>query len=450
MGEAVAKHYYGGEPISGEKIGPFMGATVEEWNPNFAHTFVNDIWNMRAAEYPGAEGGLYSGSPTLGQHNFTRTLADEARGILAERTGEPWSPKQAQAATWTGIKSKTEGTDPSEAALNFSQGLGRNYAQLSWESAPGLTTGHFPEFATAPPELRQAYHDEIRSVLTDQYGRDVIPAHLGMLTGPTIDAPGVYQGIVSPGSQSRVAVGQAPGGWKAGIDPASRELLNTSEAVRGLLLRQDAVAWHKPSYSAALTPKDANLVDIRLGRPLTQDEAFAVGEEMHKISGSDFFSPIGTENGFRFLNVPDASGLDNRAFTQAVEKVVGSNILSGDAQIVHAKADGHYQANDWRAQANGENYLDLLGQGGRPHVQRAAAELLATLGPRVAAVEDRFAKAHGWTVNPGSRIWTRPGFETFAKDVVPSPVRPWELGYPAQRQAQPDAISDILRRLGGP
>ena len=433
MGQRVSGAYYGDEPLSGEKIGPFMGAVVGEWNPDFAHTFVNDIHNMRAAEYPGTAaqqtaGGLFTGTPSLGQHNFTRILADQATDELKARTGEDWTPSQVQAASWAAIKSRNEGAPVSDTALNYADALGRTMGQGSWESAPGQTAGHLPEYFDAKPEDQQAFHAAIRSALVDDQGRDVIAQHLGLMTGSSLDAPGVFRGAVSPGTQSQVALGQAPGGWRAGVDPASRDLMNTAEAVRGLLLRQDAAAWHKPSYAAGMSMKDANLADIRIGdgRPLDPDEALNVTQAMADRTGTDFFSPIGTSQGYRFLNVPEASGLSNQVFQKHVRDLVASD-LHPDAQIVHAKADSGYMPNDWQESPNGEDYLGAISGTGRPDLQRAGAQLLATLGPRVAQVEEDFANHLGWTPNRGSRVWeTSPIIQQHAGAVIPNPPRPWQ------------------------
>jgi hypothetical protein len=433
MGKQVSGAYYGDDPLSGEKIGPFMGATVAEWNPDFAHTFVNDIHNMRAAEYPGTAaqqtaGGLYSGSPTLGQHNFTRILADQATDELKNRTGEDWTPSQVQAASWAAIKSRNEGAPVSSTAFNYADALGRTYGQGSWESAPGQTSANLPEYFDAKPEDQQAFHAAIRGALVDDQGRDLIAQHLGLLTGPSLDAPGVFQGAVSPGTQSQIALGQAPGGWRAGVDPASRDLMNTAEATRGLLLRQDAAAWHKPSYAAGIGMKDANLADIRMGRPLDDDEALAVTQGMADRTGTDFFSPIGTAQGYRFLNVPEASGLSNQVFQKHVRDLVASDLHpeTGNVNIVHAKADSGYLPNDWQESPNGEDYLGAISGTGRPDLQRASAQLLATLGPRVAQVEEDFANHLGWTPNRGSRIWeTSPVIQQHAGAVIPNPPRPW-------------------------
>ncbi len=79
MGADIEGAYYAGEPLQGNKIEPFLGATAEEWNPNFAHTFVNDTHNMRASEFPGKAGGLYTmGSPIADQWKGTPTVREPA------------------------------------------------------------------------------------------------------------------------------------------------------------------------------------------------------------------------------------------------------------------------------------------------------------------------------------------------------------------------------------
>jgi hypothetical protein len=187
---------------------------------------------------------------------------------------------------WTAVKSINEGKPIDVTGGDFAQGLACNYAQLSWESAPGQTTNNLPEYASVAPSEQQAFHDAMRGALTDDQGRDLIAQHLGLLTGPTLEGPGVFQGQVSPGSQAQVAAGRLKG--TLDVDPATRDLLNTSEAVRGPLLRQDASAWHKPSYRADLTNDQANMVAVDLGRTMTGLEAQAATEAMAQASGRTF------------------------------------------------------------------------------------------------------------------------------------------------------------------
>jgi hypothetical protein len=446
MGADVERYYYGNDPVTGEKIAPFHNALDVGWNADFPHTYVNDVWNMRAMEYPGKGGDLYDSTPTLGQHNFTRIIADQALDEIERRTGQRWDPRELQAATWAAIKSREENLPLSQTAMNYANGLERNMAQASWEAAPGLTSGHLPEFHTAPMADRQAFHDDIRSVLVDPQGNDIIHRHLGLLTGQSFDAPGYFRSNVAPGTQAPAAVGQAPGGYKLGVDPASRDLMNAGEAVRGLLLRQDAFSWLKPSYSAGLANKDlsqANMADMRIGRPLTMDEAANVGNKMQELTGSDFFSPIATRQGYRLYNVPGVTGLTNRDFWGKVRELAASD-LHPDADIVNARADGNYVENDWSkgSEAGGQNFIGEIRRTGRPDVQRATAELLATLGPRVQQVEERWAQTHGWTPNRASRIWDNPIIQGYAGAVVPNPPRPW-VQRPAPRSSGPPLFSVV-------
>jgi hypothetical protein len=466
MGPRVEGLYYSGNPLNGLKIEPFMGATAEEWNPNFEHSLVNDTHNMRALEYPGVNGGgIYTtGAPVseqfsgksvpIGAHNFARVVADLARDELERRTGIPWTPKQAQAASWVGVKSLNEGKSVDETGADFARGLARNYAQLSWESAPGQTTGHLPEYFNATPAQQQLFHDTIRGALTDDQGRDLIAQHLGLLTGPTLAGPGVFKGQVSPGAQAQVAAGRLKG--TLNVDPATRDLLTTSEAVRGLLLRQDAFAWHKPVFRADLSPAKANMADVNLGRTVNGREAEAVTEAMAKAAGTDFFSPIATENGFRFHNVP-ASGVSNKDFFAAVDAALQDPRLP-DAQARAVHADGGYLENDWRKAPHGQSYLDAISGTGRPDLSRRAAELLATLGPRISEIEEDFHNRFGWTPNRASRLWeTSPVIQQYARGVIPAPPRPW-IQRPEPQGSRPlslvpvdhDPFSGMLPPPAGP
>jgi hypothetical protein len=449
MGQRVQRYLYEGAPVTGEKIGPFLAATGAEWNPDYAHAFVNDVWNMRALEYPPELGKVknapyYDGTPTLGQHNFARIVGDLAADELERRnSGEEWLPQQTQAAAWTGIKHQIEGTPVGEAAFNFADALKSLYAQQSWESAPGKTAvNHLPEYHTASSEDQQAFHDAMRSVLVDDQGRDIIQRHLGLLTGPTFEGQGVFQGGVHPGTQSQAVAGPAYGGMFAGVDPATKDMLTVDSALHGLLLRQDASAWSKPVFRESLKPGQANMADIDIGRPLTTGEAQALTEAMAKASGTDWFSPIATRNGARFLNVPDpeyGSGLTNTDFHKAVVKALGDDRLP-DSNVRLAYADSGYFPNDWSEDPRGQSYLAAITGTGRPDLERRAAEILATLGPRVSEVENHFRDTLGWTPDPSTRVWeNNPTIERFGNALVPNPPRPW-----IERPAAPGSRPPLL------
>jgi hypothetical protein len=244
----------------------------------------------------------------------------------------------------------------------------------------------------------------------------------------------VFQGQVRPGSQAQSLAGAAlQGGYMGGVDQSTRDLLDTAEATRGLLLRQDAAAWHLPTYRAGLKPGDSNMVDVDIGRPLSADEARSVVDAMQGATGKSFFSPIATQNGFRLQNVPDQSGMKNIDFQKSVEKALGNADFKGvdKAELTPAFADGNYISNDWREQPNGQGYLEALAGTGRPDLQRRSSELLATLGPRLSQVEEQFAQTHGWSPDRATRVWEQsPQIQRYGNTVVPAPPRPWAGGRP--------------------
>jgi hypothetical protein len=298
--------------------------------------------------------------------------------------------------------------------------------------------------------VKQAYHNDIVRALSDEGGRDIIASHLGLLTGKNVFGPGYFEGRVNPGTQTPVVLG----GTAKGIDPASEELLNTQERVRGILLRQDAIAYHKPIWTEAPIGKH-NLADVDIGRQLTPDEAIAVARAMHAETGSDFFSPITSEKGFRFLNVPEASGVSNKNFRAAALRVMEKADLP-EYKFGSTTSHSFYEPNDWSKNPNGEGYRSGLAATRSPDLQRRAAELLATLGKRVAEVDDRYAAQHGWTHGPQTRWWEDPQHQGLLQDVIPNPPRPGGIFRAGSQPPGPDyfgagGVLDRLRQqLGEP
>lgn len=282
--------------------------------------------------------------------------------------------------------------------------LAERPAQLSWESMPGVTTQHLPELHTAPLAQRQEFHAAIERALVDDQGRDIIAERLGLIASDTIQGQGVFQGRVNPGSQGQAYVRLAPNGLD--VSREYQRLLNAGEAIRGRLLRQDAAAWHKPVFRPDLTPEIANLVDAQIGRALTEEEAKHVAAVMQRTTGSDFYTPIATRNGFRFLNVPEVTGIPNADFQRLTREALARSDLD-TVEVRQAYASSGYIDNDWSVNPNGEGYRNAIAGTGRRDIQRAANELYARLGPRIARIEDDFARRYGWTVDRSTRFWER-------------------------------------------
>lgn len=61
------------------------------------------------------------------------------------------------------------------------------------------------------------------------------------------EAPGYYQGIVNPGTQTEVV---AVKGYKTGkinrIEKSQEDLIEAYAIARGILMKQESVAWHRP------------------------------------------------------------------------------------------------------------------------------------------------------------------------------------------------------------
>jgi hypothetical protein len=462
MGRDVEGYYYRGEPISGTKIGPFASASAREWNPDpTLHTLVNDIWNMRALEYPGKPGighnsgdplPLYNGSPSNGQHNFARIVADRARAKLEALTGESWTPEQVQASAWTGVKAHHEGIPVTEAAGDFADAMANRYAMSPWESAPGRTSRHFPEYHTASEADKQAYHDAIHAAMTDDQGRDLVMLGLGLLTGKsTKGGSGYFKGDITPASQSFAVTGQAKGGALKGPDEASKTLMNTAINLHGLLGRQDATVWHRPIYAGEnVAAAKQNLVEVDIGRSLTASETRAIASAMKKATGSNFFAPIAVaDRGFRLLNDVAASGISNKKFADSVQKVLSGSALP-DLKMDWAPAYGVYKPNNWNRRTYGEHYSQSIGAEAPPDVQRRAANILAYVGARRDEVDRHFAATRGWTPNDESRVWHRPEFKAAGHGYGNQELTPPQPGVDIRPLAEQEPLAKPIFPKRGP
>jgi hypothetical protein len=447
MSERMNSAYWSDEPWGGRKTNNMYGNIMHVLDPSLPQGVTNDIWMMRGFGYPptgdwqATKGGLFSGSPTKSQYDFVEKETNGLLGRLNENAATPWDKKQVQASIWTAIKSRMEGTDPSTAAFDYGDALRRLSAQQSYESIPGRTTGHLPEMFNSDLNLRQDFHRDITNAITDPQGRDIINLHFGLPTGKTFFAPGAFETQVNPGSQAQSMLGSARGSGQTIVDPASRDLVNMAEYTRGILLGQDAAAWHRPIFRESDPLKDRNLSDIMLGRPLTNDETARLYATIAREAGTDFYAPIGSPRGARFVNVPEVTGIDNRAFQAHVEKAVqevfGDANVPGDVRIAHRAADSNYIPIDWQEILSGKDYNSGT-PSGRPDLQRRSAELLSALGPKIAKIQDAYAQRYGWTVNPGVRVWERPGAAEGispsggaidpAAAIVPQPPTPWTSG----------------------
>jgi hypothetical protein len=229
-----------------------------------------------------------------------------------------------------------------------------------------------PEIFDAEYPVLQQYHVDMSKAFLDENGNDLISKYLGMLSPGNFEAPGYFEGRVSPGSQTKIV---APRRYKAvdladidkklregvitkeeaealreqRLDPQSEDLIAAYAAVRGILMKQDGVGFHRPFYNKSLRKGDLNAVEIDIGRPFTKEETADFAQILSNISGHGEFNPIGSVNGVRLINfdylLPEGKDYadfnDRKKFNDSFKKMVDTalkEMIFEDGVEVSAKS----------------------------------------------------------------------------------------------------------------
>jgi hypothetical protein len=277
----------------GKKRSPFIQQNLmyEGFAPGQQSTAraVHDIWDMRARGYLGKDGKPFSGSPGLARHNWA-DLQDQGYLIpeanarqIGGRTD--WDTGRLQAAAWVGNKidalmrdGKTFEEAQKIAMTDYSDAWSRLYANHSWESAPGSNTGHMAGFDDLPWEEKQRYHADVQTAFLNPEGQSRIALGYGMPTGQSYDTAGLYEGVVSPGTQDQIAVAREIGGQ--GIEASSGKMMNALAATQGLLGAQKGAAWNFQSPTKS-TLKGATAFRFPMGRTLSIEDIEQYGPRKH-------------------------------------------------------------------------------------------------------------------------------------------------------------------------
>ena len=468
---------FAGKDWAGRKTNNFYNNLMRVIDPSRTQGVTTDLWMMRAF-------GYFQSSPTDAQYDFVE--GETAR--LAEELG--WEPQQVQAAIWVALKSKAEAKpvkakaeeislrkgwmkyktrktpegktvrervildkekhaknwleqalkhsptleEKESAKFDYADATTRNLAQISWESIPGSTTGHMAETFEADYPVLQDYHVEISKAFLDNQGNDIVAAELGMLSPMEFEAPGHYEGKVSPGTQTGVTI---PKGYKIDqqASPEGKRLMDAYSAAKGILLKQDAMGYHKPFYTKNLTRPKANGILIDIGRPFSEAETIELGRLLRETSGHGDFNPIGDVNGTRLINFSEAS---NKDFHNIVNTAMRSIEFDDGAEFVGELfvADTGYLENNWEENRNGEGYLED-GLRGQPDLQRKVRDIVTLLQPRVEAVEEEFANKYGWTRNAEIN-------RAYREDIAPELASPPE--FPTPRAIPPAEVEAAVEQ----
>ncbi len=396
----------------GRKTNNFYVNLMREIDPSKVQGVTVDMWMMRAFGFKNTDGTPYSGTPTDAQYTFV----EEETKRIADQLG--WEPQQVQAAIWVANKARDEGTEVGAAAFDYSDALLNNKAQISWESIPGRTGNHMPEMFDAPYEVQQEYHVAVSKAFLDENGNDFVAKELGIPTPGDFEAPGYFEGKVSPGTQTELAIPREYGGPKYGsVEPAALELMQTYAAIRGIVMKQDGVGFHRPFYD----PKkaDANGVELRIGRNFSEGETERLAQILSQLSGHGEYNPIATRDGVRIINFDFAKLNDdgtpsmpdtwlsadqlktNKEFTKLVQSAIETLDLDNDigVEVKLFNSQNGYAGNDWSVNKNGEDYLNDIRGEGRSDLQRQVRSIITRLQSRIDEIDIDFAERYGFTRN---------------------------------------------------
>lgn len=455
---------FNGDQWAGRKTDDFYNNLMIHIDPSRTGPVTGDIWMLRAFGFTKP-----NEMPSPRQYQF---ITEETQRI-AQEFG--WEPHQVQAAIWVTMKGRSENPavkkateassekkgwikfevnprtgkkervvidqanhmknwlkhamkhdltkeDIERAKFDYADALADNRGQISWESIPGRTSNHMPQMFDAPYEQQAEYHVAISKAFLDENGEDIIAKRLGLLSPGDFEAPGFFEGKVSPGSQTVALMPRQYKGPASGdIEKSSQDLVAAYAAVRGILMKQDGVGWHRPFYKAK--KRDENGIVLRIGRQFSEAETKRLGDILADLAGHGEYNPVAAEDGVRLLNfdfvrkVPDGKGgfkpamdgtwidedklLTNEEFGKLVDEAVSKLELDDDLVVdpVNFHAYTGYSGNDWSVNPNGENYYAEISGQGRSDLQGRIRDLINELQPRIDEIDRDFSERYGWTIN---------------------------------------------------
>ena len=389
MGPRLQTVFDGGS-WEGRKTNTFYNNVMVNIDPKRSQGVTVDMHMMRVF-------GFKSENPSTQQYEFVENEVNR----IANKLG--WTPYQTQAAMWVVQKANKEGKSVKDMSFDYKDALERSLGQISWETKPSATSGHLKEIFDAPMEQQGEYHFAIAKALTGDDGIDLIAKDVGLLSPGSFDAPGVFEGVLSPGTQTYALMPKKYKGKVGEVDEATLELVKMYAVARGILLKQDGVGFHRPFYKKGTAKKDMNGFDVNVGRPFTDAEIIQLDKLIQEKTGMNFLSPVSTENGVRLLNFTDGEegqipNVDyQRMILEALDIFEISDIkIDGGMQVKQFKAQLGYVSNNWKEAPNGEIYLNNSFRG-RPDIQARVQSIVSKYAERIKAVDDEFTAKYGWS-----------------------------------------------------
>ena len=385
---------YNNKDFAGYKSNNFYTNLMKVIDPSITQKITTDRWMLRAF------GHTTTGNPTKPQLKFIeKTINDIAKKLN-------WEPEQVQAAIWNTVRSGGDVQKILKTSIDdFATAVDNNLGQISWETAPGKITNHFSEYHTASSIIQNEYHVALSKALTDESGTDIIAKRLGLVTPGQFDALGVYTNKAgkiefNPSTQTIFVAPKKTGtaqlkvisGFdnKGALTVDATNTINAYAFIKGKLLHQEAVAWHRPTFNVQKGLANGMEVSIKLDKNQFKTLVAALDNEFAEFKG--FIVPIGTEDGFRIINNPKETGISIPAFQKRALKVLNnvldlqpSNINLFNTQTGYIITNGS-DTQTIESIAKGSQDLQILIQ-----------DILSELQPSVDKVYAKFANKYQWT-----------------------------------------------------
>ncbi len=477
---------YDNKSWEGEKTNNFFGNLMRLIKPDeYAdHQGVtNDMWMMRMFGYPNdsptaqayrfvetetnrlaqelgwepqqVQAAIWTAIKTRAENSAVKNMTD-AQSIAAKDLKMKTNNKGKVVRTFKDAKAEARHRErwfmnamnadisPQEIAaqkFDFADALSVHEAQVSWESRPGRKTGILPEVNDATFEQQWEFHQAIMKALLGPTGENLLAEMMKLPVVGEFQGPGVYQNEFTPGSQTQFAVPprHKPGTIDKGekltkeqkadkanekktLDPKTKESITAYAAIIGAILKQEAMAWHRPFYAAA--KRDANGVEFATGQTILVDQAKALYTKLSQELASanlgidiDAVGIVPSPDGVRVITF---APVDNVKFHKVVEKAFEESLGDSEASVFYFATDGDYVSNDWSVSPNGEDYFKRATEAGFKEAVTYATDILA---PKIRAVHESFAEKYGWT-NPYGRDGVGPAAEQAYQQSKVAPAKP--------------------------
>lgn len=240
------------------------------------------------------------------------------------------------------------------AITDYSHGWDRLYANHSWESAPGSNTGHMEGFDTRLPwEEKQQYHGEVEKAFLNPEGQSRIALGYGLPTGRSYDTTGLYEGVVSPGTQDLIAAARAPG--SQAIDPSSAKALDAVAATQGLLGAQKGAAWNYQS-PAKSSIRNATGFRFDMDRTLSLEDIERFGPKIQEAFPAGNVGLLPDPAGMKIVKFWDEPDDDLPGFVRQLTNEAGLRKPFPTTQ------SGNYMENAWDKPEGrfGGQYVNVL------------------------------------------------------------------------------------------